>query len=64
MSKLTQRELDVLKRLCDGRNAKGIAIDLGLSVDTLKDYSQRIRWKLRAKTLPHAVAVAVRAGLV
>ena len=62
--KLTDRELDVLKRISDGRTAKGIAADIGLSEDTLKDYSFRIRWKLNAKTIPHAVAIAVRARLV
>lgn len=61
---LTPRELEVLRRLCDGRNAKGVAHDIGISVNTMKDYSQSIRWKLGAKNLPHAAAKAVRAGLV
>jgi len=64
MSPLSPRELEVLRRLCDGRIAKGVAKDMGLSEDTLKDYTARIRFKLGARTMPHAAAKAVRAGLV
>lgn len=64
MKPLTARELEVLRLLCAGRPARGIALDLGLSVETLKDYSYKLRHKLGAKTLPQAAAIAARAGLV
>lgn len=64
MTRLTQREQEVLRLLIAGRTSKGIALDLGLKSDTVRDYTFHLRLKLGAATLPQAVAKAIAAGLV
>lgn len=61
---LTERELDVLRRISDGKNNKEIASELGLSVGTVKNHVQEILVKLSASDRTQAAVRAVRSGLL
>ena len=61
---LSQRELEVLRLLAEGRRTKEIAKALGISDRTVETYRSRIMMKLRIRTLPGLVKFAIRAGLV
>jgi len=53
--KLTARELDVLKELSRGQPYKRIAIELGISLSTVRTYIQRIYEKLHVHSQTEAV---------
>ena len=61
---LSPRELTVLRRVSVGERTPAIAAALGLSEASVKTYAQRAQKKLTAKTLSHAVALAVRRRLI
>lgn len=42
MDKISRREGEVLERLAEGQSNKTIALEMGLSVDTIKQHTQRI----------------------
>lgn len=54
----------LLLLLADGYSKPEIARATGWSYETLKDYSERIRLKLGARNTTHAVAIAIRNGLI
>lgn len=62
--KLGPRYLDVVRLCANGRTNAGIADDLGLSVHTVIGYWKGIRAQLGVQSAPHAVAVAIRLGLI
>jgi len=55
---LTDKELDALRGLRDGLSYKLIAVELGISVPTVKSRAERAKGKLGAKTTTQAVAMA------
>lgn len=59
---LTEREIDILRRVAAGRANNAIAADLGLSIETIKGYLKSIFAKLDVADRTEAVAVAVRRG--
>jgi len=61
---LTQRELDVLQQLAEGRSNKDIARRLAITEGTAKTHVKAILTKLDAISRTEAVAVAHRRGLV
>lgn len=61
---LTQRELDVLEQLAEGRSNKDIARRLEITEGTAKTHVKAILTKLDAISRTEAVAVAHRRGLV
>ena len=61
---LTQRELDVLVLLAQGRSNKDVARRLGMSEGTAKSHVKAILAKLDAISRTDAVAIAVRRGLI
>lgn len=61
---LTQRELDVLQLLAEGRSNKDIARRLNITEGTAKTHVKAILTKLDAISRTEAVAVAHRRGLV
>jgi DNA-binding CsgD family transcriptional regulator len=62
--RLTPRERDVLQGLIRGRRRDQLAHDLDLSVPTVDLHSANLRRKLGARTIPEAVAIAARLGLL
>jgi DNA-binding NarL/FixJ family response regulator len=61
---LTPRELEVLELLGHGRDPRGIAKDLGVSLNTCRGYVKAVLAKLGVHSQLEAVVVATRAGLI
>lgn len=61
---LTEREMDVLKLLVEGKNNTEIGADLYLSPNTVKTHVRGIMNKLAVDDRVQAAVVALRAGLV
>ena len=61
---LTPREAQVLRLAADGATSEEIAAALHLTEHTVKSHLKRIQGKLGARNRTHAVAVALRSGLI
>lgn len=61
---LSRREIDVLQRCAHGMKTDAIATELEVSAHTVREHIDRARLKLGARNLSHAVALAMRAGLI
>jgi DNA-binding NarL/FixJ family response regulator len=61
---LTERELQVLRGMAEGRSNAEIGRELFVSEDTVKTHARRLFRKLCARDRAHAVAAAFRAGIV
>jgi DNA-binding NarL/FixJ family response regulator len=64
MPRLTDRELEVLRLLAEGSDTAEIAARLAYSEPTIKNCIQRLFERLEVRNRPHAVAVALRAGII
>jgi DNA-binding NarL/FixJ family response regulator len=63
-SLLTARELEILRLVATGQTNKEIAVQLFISSDTVKGHLESVYRKLGVSDRAHAVAVAIRNGLV
>jgi len=63
-SLLTVRELEILRLVAGGQTNKEIAAELFISSDTVKGHLETVYRKLGVSDRAHAVAVAIRNGLV
>lgn len=61
---LSKRELEVLDLVSDGNSNKKISAMLGVSEETIKTHVKTILAKMRAKDRTHAVAIALRRGML
>jgi PAS domain S-box-containing protein len=61
---LTSREIEVLRLVAAGVSTDGIARQLSLARNTVRNYVQNIEGKLGAHSRIEAVVLALRAGLV
>jgi DNA-binding NarL/FixJ family response regulator len=61
---LTERELQVLRGMADGKSNAEIGRELFVSEDTVKTHARRLFRKLGARDRAHAVASGFRIGLV
>jgi DNA-binding NarL/FixJ family response regulator len=61
---LTEREIEVLRRVAEGDRNRDIGEHLGISEDTVKVHVKRIMDKLGAKDRTQAVAIGVRRGII
>ena len=61
---LTERELQVLRGMCEGKSNGEIGRELYLSEDTVKTHARRLFRKLGVNDRAHAVASGFRLGLV
>jgi len=61
---LSQREREVLQWIAKGKNTWEISLILHISENTVKFHIKNILRKLNASSRPHAVAVALRNGLI
>lgn len=61
---LSEREVEVLRRLAQGQRGKEIAEALGISAKTVETYRSRIMLKLGIDNLPGLVKFAIQAGIV
>ena len=61
---LSNRELQVLRGICDGRTNKDIAADLSLTEVTVKMYVRSVCTKLKASNRTQAAITALATGIV
>ena len=61
---LTDREVEVLKLVADGYDTAEIAADLAYSERTIKNIIHDVTTRLNLRNRSHAVAYAVRQGLI
>jgi DNA-binding NarL/FixJ family response regulator len=60
---LTERELEVLRRVAAGKSNKVIAAELDISEGTVKTHMRSILPKLDARDRTHAVIIALKRGI-
>ena len=63
LAKLTDRELEVLKKAVEGLAAKEIANELGLGLKTVETHLRRLKDKLGIYNLVELTKLAIREGL-
>lgn len=61
---LTQRELQVLYLVAEGKSDPQIGRELFVTADTVKTFLRSIYRKLDALNRTHAVAIAIRSNLI
>lgn len=61
---LSQRQLQALQLIADGRTVQQAAADMGVQYATMLDYMEVVRAKLEAKTTAHAVALGLRSNII
>jgi DNA-binding CsgD family transcriptional regulator len=61
---LSERQVQILALVAEGRTDNEIAIQLGLSAKTISFYVQHIRHRFEAQSRAQAVALAIRQGLL
>jgi DNA-binding NarL/FixJ family response regulator len=61
---LTNREIEVLRRVAEGTSNKIIALQLALSDATVKSHMKSILSKLGANDRTHAVTIAMKRGFI
>lgn len=62
--RLTEREMQVLQELVEGKSNTEIGVELGVSANTIKGHVQQIIHKLKASDRTQAAVKALRLGLV
>lgn len=63
-TKITARELAVLRSLSLGRRIRYVGQDLGLGEETIRSHVKKAQEKFGVRTAIHAVAQAMRLGLI
>lgn len=63
-SRLTARELAVLRSLSLGRRIKDVSLDLGLGSETVRSHLKKAQEKLGVRTATHAVSQGMRLRLI
>lgn len=58
LDKLSPREMEVLKTLSRGFSYKMVAVELGISIETVRTYVKRIYEKLQVHSVSEAIAKA------
>lgn len=61
---LTARELTVLMMLADGMTVREIGLEFNRSYNTIKHNISNIRWKLGARNMHNAIALAYQRGIL
>jgi DNA-binding NarL/FixJ family response regulator len=61
---LTERELEILKRVAGGTSNKEIASEFGLTEATVKSHLKNVMAKLGANDRTHAVLIAIKRGFM
>ncbi|HSI81408.1 MAG TPA: response regulator transcription factor [Solirubrobacterales bacterium] len=61
---LTRRQREILQLLADGQSTTEVAHTLGLSTETVRTHTKAALARLGAHDRAHAVAIALRAGLI
>jgi DNA-binding CsgD family transcriptional regulator len=62
--RLSEREVQVLRLICDGLPAKDIANSLDISTKTVEFHKAGIAKKIGNRSVAHMVRYAIRIGLI
>jgi DNA-binding NarL/FixJ family response regulator len=62
--RLSRIEVERLQAYADGETGAGLARTIGVSEQVIKNQRRRILDKLGADSMPHAVALAMRRGII
>lgn len=62
--RLTVREDEILRLIAIGETCESAALELKLSRRTIEVYCAKIKKKLNANTMPHAVYIAFRNAIL
>lgn len=62
--RLTEQEINLLSLLASGKKWKDVPSTMFFSRSTVKRYMNNIFEKLNAQSKPHAVAIAIRKGII
>jgi two-component system response regulator DesR len=57
---LSPRETEALRHYAAGRCSKQVASAMGVSLNTVKNYTKSMRHKLGARNVAHAVALGLQ----
>ncbi len=63
-TRLSSRQKEIAQLIADGLSSEEIAERLSLSEATVKTHVRLLRERLSARTRSHAVAIALRKGLI
>jgi DNA-binding NarL/FixJ family response regulator len=61
---LTKRQTEILQLVSDGLTHREIALELGISPQTVKNINSDMLHRIGAKSAPHAVKIALQMGLI
>ena len=61
---LTRRQREILQLYADGLSTTEVSAQLGLSLETVRTHTKALLSRLRARDRAHAVALALRTGLI
>jgi len=61
---LDEKQIDVLMMVAEGYTNEQIAEEIDRNINTVKHILAAIRYKLEAKNMPHAVALAYHHGIL
>ena len=61
---MTPRQREILQLFADGHATDEVARRLGLSAETVRTHAKASLPRLGARDRPHAVAIALRSGLI
>jgi two-component system nitrate/nitrite response regulator NarL len=64
LERLTPREIEILQRMADGGSTEQIAVELGMSRNTLRTHVQNILTKLGVHSKLEALVQAIRYGKI
>ncbi len=64
VTKLTARQVELLRLICDGMTEKAVAIELGISLKTVEAHCATINRKMGTRNRAMLGAEAVRQGYV
>jgi len=64
VSRLTPREIEIVKMLCEGMSNKEVAVKVGISTRTVESHRNNVMRKLRLGAFSGLVRYSVRHGLV
>lgn len=62
--RLTPREVEVLQKIAEGCTNAEAGAQLLIAPETVKSHSRHILSKMGARNRPHAVAIAMRIGVI
>ncbi len=61
---LTERQMQVLKLIAEGKKSNEIGLELCISPRTVERHAIDMRMRMQAKNLPHLISICYQKGLI